>query len=136
MIMNSNVKQIIIVRKDLNMRKGKLAAQCCHASMKVILDMMFNEYSDEYCWKRLFIEYDSPLNNWINGIFTKIVVGCDSLDELNQAYESAKNANLPCSIIEDAGLTEFNSVPTITCVAIGPALGDEIDKITGNFKLI
>ena len=79
---------------------------------------------------------DSVLNDWLNGIFTKITVGVDSLAELEELYEAAALEGWPCAIIEDAGLTEFGGVPTVTAVAIGPYKSEEIDKLTGHLKLL
>lgn len=134
----SEVKQVIVVRKDLNMRKGKIAAQCAHASMKVILDRMVSiELSggDTRC-KFLQFEKDSALDLWINGIFTKIVVSCDSETELLEYYSLAESKGIPCALITDSGLTEFNGIPTNTCIAIGPWYSIEIDEITSKLKLL
>lgn len=133
-------KQIIVVRKDLNMRKGKMCAQVAHASMKVIFDRMnpwetFDE--DGIIIERILrLRPNSPMNIWIDGLFTKIVVSCDSEQELDELYQKALDKKLPCSMIIDAGLTEFNGIPTKTCIAIGPALPDKIDKITSHLKLL
>ena len=133
-----NTKQVIVIRKDLKMRKGKMVSQGAHASMKVILDMMDN-YSigpSENVEKRLVVRKGSALENWINGLFTKITCSCDSLEELDQLYDNAINASLPCSRITDVGLTEFNNVPTVTAIAIGPAESEKIDTITKQLKLL
>lgn len=138
-------KQVIIIRKDLNMRKGKMAAQAAHASMKVLLDLM-TEYKDyKYRGKKQEI-YDKGLKlsltnkpeieDWLNGSFTKVCVSVNSEEELIDIYQQALNKKLPCSIITDAGLTEFNGVPTLTAVAIGPHISEEINKITGHLKLL
>ena len=76
------------------------------------------------------------MKDWIDGRFTKIVVSCDSEQELDELYKQAKEKGLPCSMIVDAGLTEFNGVPTKTCIAIGPANPDNIDEITKHLKLL
>ena len=135
-------KQILIIRKDLNMRKGKIAAQASHASMKVLLDMMEKEPNEcsqnsegNELWK-LHLNSNTALHNWIVGRFTKVCVSVDSLEELNEVYEKAKTIGILCSLITDAGLTEFNGVPTVTCCAIGPAWADEVDPITGHLKLL
>jgi PTH2 family peptidyl-tRNA hydrolase len=73
---------------------------------------------------------------WLNGLFTKVVVSCDSEQELLELYEQANSNGLPSSLIVDAGLTEFNGVPTKTCIAIGPAKSEYIDKITEHLKLL
>ena len=51
-------------------------------------------------------------------------------------YLQAKQDGIPCALIEDEGLTEFNGVKTKTCIAIGPWYADEIDQITGHLKLL
>lgn len=143
-------KQVIIIRKDLNMRKGKCVAQGSHASMACILNLMkghsqritydMDEFSrqDGYTLKNktLFFKEGSALDNWINGIFTKICVSVNSEEELENLYNKAKELGLPCSIITDSGLTEFNGVPTKTAVAIGPAESNEINQITGHLPLL
>lgn len=130
-------KQVIILRKDLNMRKGKMVAQGSHASMKVILDYMYeSELSYTRKDKILSIEKDSAMDNWINGIFTKVCVSVDSEEELVGIYELAKALGIPCSMIIDAGLTEFGGVPTKTAVAIGPDWEDKINEVTGHLKLL
>jgi PTH2 family peptidyl-tRNA hydrolase len=130
-------KQVIIIRKDLNMRKGKMVAQGSHASMKVLLDMM-SSYSNESKQEErtLYIDRNSAIEDWINGKFTKVCVSVDSLDELNAVYEKAKSEGISCALITDAGLTEFNGVPTVTCCAIGPAWSTDVDPITGHLKLL
>ena len=138
-------KQVIVMRKDLNMRKGKMIAQGAHASMKVIVDLFKVSYIDAYNKDEeydRFIEYkfatvaDSPLDNWLSGLFKKITVSVDSENELIEIYNKAKEANMLCSMIEDAGITEFGGVVTKTCCCIGPALSSDIDKITGHLKLL
>ncbi len=133
----STPKQVIIIRKDLNMRKGKMIAQGAHASMKVIFDMMRKEYGNfGITGKILPIKEGSALDKWINGLFTKIVVGAESLDEMMSAYNEAKDKKIPCALIEDAGLTEFGGQKTITACAIGPDYPENIDKITSKFTLL
>jgi len=150
--MDKHAKQVIVMRADLGMRKGKMIAQGSHASLGVILGMMrnydpstdsdnYSQYTtmaelESYMEKRLTIDKLSPLDEWINGIFTKICVRVDSEEELLKIESEAKDAGLPVKLITDSGLTEFNGVPTNTCLAIGPAWSDDIDKITGNLKLL
>ena len=117
-------KQIIVMRKDLNMRKGKMVAQGAHASMAAILQ------------SNKEIKKTPALEEWLNGRFTKICVSVNSEEELLTVYNQAKEAGIICSLITDAGLTEFNGVPTITCAAIGPDYPEEIDPITKDLKLL
>ncbi|PPD54337.1 MAG: aminoacyl-tRNA hydrolase [Methylotenera sp.] len=132
---NDEPKQVIVVRKDLNMRRGKQIAQGAHASMKAILSegcfMQSLQHSE------LVIPLTRPeLQEWLEGRFTKVCVSVDSEQELLDIYQQAKDAGLICSLITDAGLTEFNGVPTNTVVAVGPAYPDDVNKITGHLKLL
>jgi PTH2 family peptidyl-tRNA hydrolase len=131
-------KQIIAVRKDLNMRKGKLAAQVAHASMAVILDMMSKRsmLMDKMEEWVLLLQNGDPVCEWLHGPFAKIVVGVNSEDELMDLYISASMAKVPNALIQDAGRTEFHGEKTYTCIAIGPDDPKKIDKITGHLKLL
>lgn len=113
------MKQVIVVRKDLKMRRGKEIAQGAHASMKATLENMNHK----------------DVKEWLKGPFAKIVVRVDSEEELLEIYQKALQANLVCSLIQDAGRTEFHGVPTYTTVAVGPAKDAHIDQITGHLKL-
>lgn len=134
-------KQVIVLRKDLNMRKGKMVSQGAHASMKVILEhlgVVNQNASPNKVPDKLSIDFipKGAVYDWLNGLFTKITVSVDSEQELVDLYEKAKSLNLPCSMIVDSGLTEFNGIPTKTAIAIGPAWSEEIDSITGQLKLL
>jgi len=134
-----DVKQVIVIRKDLNMRKGKMAAQAAHASMKVFLDKLnYNINSNKnLCTATLLMQtINDPLYIWLNTGHKKIVVSVDSLNDLLLIYDQAKKANLNVSIITDSGFTEFHGVPTQTCIAIGPNFDNEIDIITKDLKLL
>lgn len=115
-------KQVIVIRKDLNMRKGKMVAQGAHASLKAFSNALAND--------------PKTAAAWFEGLSTKVCVGVASEQELLDAYTRAVNAGLPCSLITDAGKTEFGGVPTKTAVAIGPGSVEEIDKITGSLTLL
>ncbi len=138
----SDVKQILVVRRDLNMRKGKIASQCAHASMKVFFDRMRKQPRESYPNSVLFFDFDwivdmtPEMIEWKEGIFTKICVSVDSETELLDIHEKAKAAGIPTALIQDCGKTEFNGVPTYTCVAVGPDTCEKIDPITGGLKLL
>ena len=127
------IKQVIVIRKDLNMRKGKMCAQAAHASMKVILDRM-SEYTEEA--NVFYLDTTTEMKQWLNGTFTKIVVGCKDYPELMLIEEKAIEAGLPTAAVIDRGFTEFDGEPKLTCIAIGPAKEEEIDKITGHLQLL
>ncbi len=137
-----NSKQVIVMRTDLKneaghkIRTGKLIAQGSHASLKVILDMMSVEISETGQKRTLNISNNTPLHDWINGRFTKVCLKCDSEKELLDLYKTSKELGIPVSLITDAGLTEFNGVPTKTCIAIGPCDSVDVDKVTGHLRLL
>ena len=140
------VKQIIVMRKDLNMRKGKMVAQGAHASMAVLLNAgeidVRNTFENNDLMRPIpihtfSIDNLSPvLRSWIEGLFTKICVSVDSEEELLAVYNKAKEAGLLCALITDAGKTEFDGVPTNTCCAVGPADDEDLKPITGHLKLL
>lgn len=114
------MKQVLVLRKDLNMRKGKMIAQGAHASLKVVMDNL----------------NDPNVKYWMDNAFTKIAVSVNSEEELLDLYKKAQDANIISCVIVDNGLTEFNGIPTTTCIAVGPAPNEIIDSITGNLKLL
>lgn len=130
-------KQVIVFRHDLiKLRKGKLMAQASHSSLGAVLSLMEKSIDKNDASLSLTYKKTSPLFAWLNGSFTKVVVGCEGEKELVELYKKAKDADLPCVLITDAGRTEFNGIPTRTCIAIGPAWSEDIDKITGELKLL
>lgn len=122
-------KQVIIMRKDLNMRKGKLVAQGAHASLGAILNLMQRQGNV------LSLEMDERTEPWLTGRFKKICVYVNSEAELLDVYTAAQAAGLISSLIKDAGLTEFNGVPTLTAVAVGPDREDKVDVVTKHLPL-
>lgn len=128
-------KQIIVIRKDLNMRKGKMVAQGAHASMAVLLNYATPVTQGPTTWLHLPLNRDA-LKEWIEGAFTKVCVSVDSEQELLNIVAKANEAGLLNALIKDSGLTEFNGVPTNTCAAIGPAYAEQLDPITGHLKLL
>jgi len=129
----SNVKMVIIVRNDLKMNKGKLAGQVAHASLAIILDKMKRYQPIGY--RTLYLKNDDPMEIWLSGKFTKVILKCESLEELVEIHKKAKISGLSTSLITDCGDTVFYS-PTITCCAIGPDYSEIIDKLTGHLRLL
>jgi PTH2 family peptidyl-tRNA hydrolase len=123
------VKQVIVMRKDLRMRKGKIASQAAHASMKVLLE----QGSPHEGYYR--IPMTPYISEWLGGIFTKICLAVNSEEELDEIYRQAKEACLPVAMIVDNGTTVFNGIKTKTCLAIGPMESEDIDEITGKLSL-
>jgi PTH2 family peptidyl-tRNA hydrolase len=128
-------KQVIVMRKDLNMRKGKMVAQGAHASLKAVLDVgKWMKIGDvPYEIRVPMTEHIAP---WLTGLFKKICVSVDTEEEMIKIFNAAQLANIPCALITDSGLTEFNGVPTNTCIAVGPAHEDVVNSLTGHLKLL
>lgn len=138
------VKQVIVIRKDLKMRRGKEIAQGSHASMKFLCKRLKKPRGK---WTGAMLTYllgkesvftavFSPIElEWVKGSFAKVCLRVDSEDELLTLYVAAKNSGLTVELVTDAGKTEFKGVPTNTCIAIGPDRASKIDKITGHLKL-
>ena len=114
------LKQVIVVRTDIKMSKGKIAAQVAHAAV------MASENARR--------DYPQWWEKWFNGFQKKVVLQVPGEKELLEIYEKARKMNLPTAIVRDKGLTEIPP-NTLTAVAIGPAPSKEIDKITGSLKL-
>lgn len=139
-----HVKQVIVVRKDLNMRKGKMIAQGAHASMKVFFDriiekptpVQLGDLATQVLPTTITIQLHGFEPRWVFGLFTKVVVGCGSEAELLDLKAKAEEVGLACAAVQDAGLTEFGGVPTWTALAIGPDDASRIDPITGHLPLL
>ncbi|MBK1812803.1 aminoacyl-tRNA hydrolase [Clostridium sp. YIM B02505] len=143
--MDRRTKQVIVMRKDLQMTKGKMIAQGSHASLGMILEMMevSNIINEEGNTSKagayslnLKVEDNSAIDNWFKEGFKKVCVYVNSEDELIDIYNKAEEKGLPVLMIEDAGVTMFKGVPTKTCLAIGPAWDKDIDEVTGDLKLL
>ncbi len=115
------MKQAVVVRTDLEMGKGKIAAQVAHASLAAAEEVM-KRHQDWFSW-------------WKEGGQAKIVLKVRSEEELRDVFERARSARLPVALIEDRGLTQV-SPGTVTCVGIGPAPDELVDPVTGGLKLL
>jgi len=111
-------KQVIVARKDLKWEKGKLAAHVAHASVGSL------KWVDEKILKR-----------WEEKGSKKVVLKVEDLKNLNEIYKKVMAAKLPCFLVRDAGLTQLKK-GTVTCLGIGPAEEQKIDKITEKLKLL
>jgi len=140
---SSEVKQVIVMRNDLNMRKGKMVAQGCHASISFMSEKFgfrskWLKYAEEASDTEGSSEivFDDEECAWLTGAFTKVCVRAESEEELHEIYNKAKEKGLRVHIILDSGRTEFGGVPTYTCLAIGPNYSSKIDEVTGHLKLL
>ncbi len=112
------MKQVIVVNQALKLPKGKLAAQVAHAAVGAFLDAS-----------------DEARVEWLNEGMPKVVVEAADETVLIHLQDEAMVAGIPFLLVEDAGRTV---VPegTITCLGLGPARDDEIDRVTGTLKLL
>lgn len=120
----SDVKQAIVMRKDLKMRRGKEIAQGAHASMAFL--------AKKVVAREALTDVE---RSWIEGLFTKVCVRVNSEEELLTIAKSAELEGIRVEIITDAGKTEFSGVPTRTCLALGPDTVERIDRVTGRLEL-
>jgi len=129
--MANEPKQVIVMKKIVGgLRTGKYCAQSAHASVGALLSIA------QIKPDKIVIPLTDPfIREWCLSRFTKAVVYVNTDEELIELHNQAKSANLPTSLIRDAGLTEFHGVPTLTAVGIGPGDPEEIDKITGHLPL-
>jgi len=110
-------KQVILVRTDLKMGKGKIATQACHASVGAL------RLADE-----------NIVEGW-EKFAKKVVLKVKDEKELMKFYKKAKEEKFPCFLVRDAGLTQLEP-GTVTALGIGPVEEKKINKITGRLKLL
>ena len=128
-------KQMIVLRKDLNMRKGKMVAQGSHASMGSVLEnRVIRDLPDGT--SELAIPLTPQLRAWLEGRFTKVCVSVGSEQELLDLHAKAQSLGVASCLIQDAGLTEFGGVPTYTSLALGPDTSEVLDPLTGHLSLL
>lgn len=111
-------KQVILVRADLKLPAGKLAAQAAHASVEAVLRSA-----------------QSDVKAWRSEGMMKVVLKVKDEKELRKYQQHAKDVVLVTAIITDAGRTVV-APGTVTCMAIGPAKVSEIDAVTGELPLL
>ena len=109
-------KMMIVMRRDLKMRKGKIAAQAGAITLPEDLP-------------------ETPLTAWFTRGEAKICVYVDSEEELLALDREAKERGILSALICDAGMTEFHGEPTFTCLALEPLPAERADELTGNLPL-
>ena len=119
-----DMKQVFIVRTDLDMGKGKIAAQCCHAAVQAYRDLMTRGEDSQ-----------KAIDRWEWQGSRKVVVKVTSELELREIISSAKKNGLYASTIRDAGKTQIAAGST-TVGVIGPADEKLIDEVSGHLKLL
>lgn len=125
-----NVKQVIVVRKDLRLRKSKIAALTAHAAMQFILDNNESERSDELC-----VKLSQQEVQWLKGTFDKDVLGIDSQDALSDMVLRAELSGINVYSIFDAS-KKPDEGHQLVCAAFGPDDEDQLAQIIGSLKSI
>jgi len=129
--MTDKVKQVLVLRKDLNMSKGKMVTQGAHASIAFLTNKMKDNLSNpEALW---WVNLSQAEKEWVYGTFFKVCVGVDSEKELLDIGYNAVMLGLSVKYIEET--TGFDK-PTVTCLAIGPDYSSKIDPVTKHLQLL
>ena len=121
------IKQVIVIRRDLRMRRGKEIAQGAHASMAWLRQRVLQGLTTSGATD--LVGLSEVERTWLERSNRKVTVKVGSEPELMEVYEQALRAGLVAYLITDGGLTEFGGVPTRTCLGIGPDYDDRIDQI-------
>ena len=123
----AKIKQVILIRRDLKMRRGKEIAQGSHASSAFLVSRLAQSDAKD------------PLSEveryWVEHGMAKICLKVNSEDELLECHQKALEAGLVSHLIRDSGKTEFGGTPTLTACAIGPDSAEKIDEITRDLTL-
>ena len=112
------MKQVMIVRTDLKMGKGKIAAQCCHVSIGA-----YKKTSPD------------KIKKWESEAYAKVICKVSSIEELLNLKNEAEKKKISNFLVVDAGRTQIPS-STVTVLGLGPEEDEIIDKVTGNLKLL
>ncbi len=122
------------MRKDLNMRKGKMVAQGSHASMAFLTRNV--QWGEGVLLILPPCQHKHEIRHWLNNSFRKITVYVNSEQELRDIHDDAIFAGLVSHLIEDNGATEFGGVKTLTCCAIGPHYDHRFVGLTDTLPLL
>jgi len=136
-------KMMIVVRRDLKMRKGKIAAQAGHACVEAILMALKKEgrlnqveFAGDYIDLKVPENAEkTALTEWFAQGVAKVCVYVDSEEALLDIQKKALEKGILCALICDAGVTEFHGEPTYTCLALEPLYNDDANEITGDLPL-
>lgn len=139
--MELKTKQVIVVRRDLKMKHGKMASQVAHAAMSFLTregrvgwqaDMLIDVFMND---DDSIDKHNGAIRDWLANSFTKVVLGVDSEEELRELEAKATEADVMAHLVIDNGKTVFNGVSTATCLALGPDWNEALDELVGHLKL-
>ena len=126
-------KQVIVIRRDLQMRRGKEVAQGAHASMEWLRERILPHLTPAGAVDQIM--FSEAERVWLEGSLRKVTVKVGSEGELMAVYDKAVEAGVLVHLITDRGVTEFGGLPTRTCLAVGPDYDDLVDPVTGDLEL-
>jgi len=116
--MTKQYKQVILVRQDLGLPKGKLAVQVAHASVESMMKAK-----------------SSIVDKWRYSGAKKVALKVSNLDELKDYEKQLKKARIKTAMITDAGKTCI-APGTTTCLGVGPDDEEKIDSVTAELKMV
>ena len=141
-------KQMIVMRRDLKMRKGKIAAQAGHACVEAVLMALAREHrldqvrlataedgSPTWVYRDSDGTPHTALSDWFDAGVAKVCVYVDSEEALLDIADQGRERGFAVALIRDAGLTEFHGEATYTCLAFEPLRAEDVDPITGELPL-
>lgn len=141
-------KQMIVMRRDLKMRKGKIAAQAGHACVEAVLMALAREHrldqvrlatAEDGSPTWVYLDSDgtphTALSDWFDAGVAKVCVYVDSEEALLDIADQGRERGFAVALIRDAGLTEFHGKATYTCLAFEPLRAEDVDPITGELPL-
>ncbi len=125
------MKQVIVVRKDLDLKKGKLAAYVAHVSMRFLLDNNEADRGDEFT-----IKLSPEEAVWIREGSTRVIYTVNSEDALRDLLFRAEIDGIESYPLQVQSPDEFSGDKTLVCAAFGPASSDELSRLVGKLKSI
>ena len=129
----SDVKQVIVIRRDLKMRRGKEIAQGAHASSAWLASLVTSTLDPVTLTSTITLDPAAVI--WLTSSFRKVTLQVAAEDDLIELDQVARTLGLRSHLIRDSGKTEFGGVPTLTSLALGPDLSETIDKVTGHLTI-
>ena len=121
MLKDFQFKQVLVVRTDLGMGRGKIAVQCSHAAVSA--------------GEEARLRFPSWWKGWIDEGQCKVALKTKELAVVFDLERKAQSQGLPVYLIRDRGLTQVEP-NTVTCLGIGPAPSELLDTLTGNLSLL
>jgi PTH2 family peptidyl-tRNA hydrolase len=113
------VKLAVVVRTDLDMGRGKIAAQVAHATVAAVLGNPDG----------------ADLATWLRDGQPTVVLKVTTAEHLRDVVRQGQAAGLPVEFVNDAGRTQVTP-GTLTCCALGPAESRRIDAVTARLSLL